>query len=78
VRGHRESHSRRDVVRGGVKLVFVAPMLSTFLAERAYAANYSCYAQGHACVDGGPNNEPCCPGLSCQDPNLDENFTCEP
>jgi hypothetical protein len=71
-------HSRREIVRGGIKLAFVAPTLSTFLAERAYAANYSCYGQGHPCVNGGPDAEPCCPGLTCQDPDTDGNFTCEP
>ena len=53
-------HSRRDVVRTGVKLAFVAPVLSTFFAKDAYAAEYSCYAAGRAC--GGPGQEDCCDG----------------
>jgi len=55
-------HTRRDVVRHGVKLAFVAPVLSTFFARDAYAASYSCYPAGHAC--DAPRNEPCCSG-SC-------------
>lgn len=69
--GHQETVSdpagcsRRDVVRAGIKLAFVAPMVSTFLAEDAMAmgSNHSCYPAGHAC--GGATLEPCCPGLSC-------------
>lgn len=57
--GHQ---SRRDVMRHGVRLAFVAPAISTFLAHEAYAANYSCYPTGHACGTG--HNEPCCTG-SC-------------
>jgi len=52
--------SRRDVVRAGVKLAFVAPVLSTFFARDAYAASYSCYPPLHAC--GGAGQEPCCSG----------------
>ena len=55
------SPGRRDVLSHGVKLAFVAPVLSTFFAKDAYAATYSCYPAGHAC----PGNEPCCNGLSC-------------
>ncbi len=55
-------HSRRDVVRSGVKLAFVAPVLSTFFAKDAYAATYSCYFAGHTC--GGVNQEDCC-GTAC-------------
>ena len=54
-------HSRRDVIRRGSKLAFTAPIISTFYASQAYAANYSCYAEGHSC--GGA--EPCCGDLSC-------------
>ena len=60
--------SRRQVVRHGTKLVFVAPVLSTFFARQAHAqasGNQSCYPTGHVCNDGGPNNEPCCSGGAC-------------
>ncbi|MEK6677059.1 MAG: hypothetical protein AABZ47_15575 [Planctomycetota bacterium] len=53
-----EQPSRRDVIRRGGKLVFVAPLLSTLFAKQAYAAHYSCYNVGHAC----PGVEPCCSG----------------
>lgn len=56
----QSGHSRRDVVRTGVKLAFVAPVLSTFFAKDAYAAEYSCYAAGRAC--GGAGQEDCCDG----------------
>ncbi|MFQ5590147.1 MAG: hypothetical protein ACE5HE_03195 [Phycisphaerae bacterium] len=69
--------SRREVVRQGAKLAFVAPILSTFVAQQAYAA-YSCYPQGHACTNGGGDAEICCPGLTCKDPDVDTNYTCEP
>lgn len=52
--------SRRDVVRQGMKLAFVAPLLSTFFAREAYAVSYSCYPAGHAC----PGIELCC-SASC-------------
>jgi len=56
-------HSRRDVVRQGMKLAFVAPVLSTFFARDAVAAgsNHSCYPDGHACGGGG-QQELCCSG----------------
>ena len=57
----RSLHSRRDLVRHGVKLAFVAPVLSTFFARDVYAANYSCYPTGHACT-AGPDPEDCCNG----------------
>ena len=58
----RQAPSRRDVVGRGVKLAFVAPLLSTFFAADAYAANYSCYLNGHVCTPilGA---EPCCSGM---------------
>lgn len=56
----RRLASRREVMREGAKLAFVAPLLSTFLASQAYAANYSCYPAGGPC-DGG-EGEPCCSG----------------
>lgn len=61
-RPDKSQHSRRDIVRHGVKLAFVAPVISTFFAKDAYAANYSCYATGHAC--DGARNEACC-SASC-------------
>ncbi len=56
-----DRRSRREVVRQGAKLAFVAPLLTTFLAREAQAATklYSCYAPGHAC----PGAEPCCSGI---------------
>ena len=47
--------TRRAVVRGGLRLTFAAPILSTFFAAQAYAGNYSCYADGHQCNDPGPD-----------------------
>jgi len=61
VSGSGCGHSRRDIVRNGVKLAFVAPVLSTFFAKDAYAASYSCYPAGHLC--GGPGQENCCTGV---------------
>ncbi len=55
--------SRRDVVRAGIKLAFVAPVISTFFAQDAMAYVHSCYPVGHACAPGA--QEPCCNGLSC-------------
>ncbi len=55
-------HSRRDVIRRGSKLAFTAPIISTFYASQAYAANYSCYAEGHTCAGA----EPCCSDLYCR------------
>ena len=59
----RSAPTRRDAVRAGLRLAFVPPVLSTFLAREAYAVNYSCYGAGHAC--GGVTNEPCCGTLTC-------------
>ena len=68
---------RRAVVRCGVKLAFVAPVLSTFFAHEARAAasgNQSCYPQGHVCRNNGTDPEPCCDGLTC----TGNPGTCEP
>ncbi|HNQ24676.1 MAG TPA: hypothetical protein PKK06_16460 [Phycisphaerae bacterium] len=58
--------TRRDVMRGGLKLAFVAPVVTTFFAHQAYAAgsNHSCYAVGHDCDLPG-QKESCCPTLVC-------------
>ena len=55
-------HSRREVVRRGVKLAFMAPVISTFFAADAQAAgsNHSCYPTGQAC--NGASEEGCCDG----------------
>lgn len=58
-----ENPTRRALVREGVRLAFVAPIISTFFAREVYAANYSCYLAGHAC--GGARPESCCTGLAC-------------
>lgn len=60
-RPDKSMRSRREVLRHGGKLAFAAPILSTFYASQAYAANYSCYAEGHTCAGA----EPCCEDLSC-------------
>ncbi len=62
-------HSRRAVVREGMKLAFVAPVLTTFFASDAKAAgsNHSCYPVGHECA-GTHIAEGCCPGLNCTGP----------
>lgn len=60
----RRLQSRRDLVRHGVKLAFVAPVISTFFARDVYAANYSCYPTGHACTGpSGTDAENCCSGV---------------
>lgn len=67
---HPQEPTRREVVRKGAKLAFAAPIISTFYASQAYAANYSCYALGHSCVIPNVDNwEPCCPGLNCTGPS---------
>ena len=59
--------SRRDMVRHGVKLAFVAPVMSTFFAGRAYAANYSCYPLDHGCdFDSETKRQACCDALVCK------------
>jgi hypothetical protein len=66
--------TRREVVRRGVRLAFVAPVISTFFARDAYAASYSCYPQGHVCRNDASDPEPCCDTLTCNgNPG-----TCEP
>ena len=57
--------TRREVVRQGIKLAFVAPVISTFFARDAYADNYSCYTQGHVCNNDSSDPEDCCAGLTC-------------
>ena len=77
--------SRRAIVTGGVKLAFVAPVLSTFFASQAYAANYSCYPLGHTCdtVSEGKRQQ-CCGALTCKGPDTlpvdpgDVDGTCQP
>lgn len=51
---------RRDLMRRGVKLAFVAPLVLTFSARDAMAAgsNHSCYPAGQPC----PGEEECCNG----------------
>ncbi len=59
--------SRRDVVSNGVKLAFVTPVVSTFIASRAYAANYSCYPLDHGCdFDSESKRQACCDALVCK------------
>ena len=61
-------HSRRTIVRNGVKLAFVAPVLSTFFASEAYAANYSCYPLAHVCDQvSETKRQQCCGTMTCQD-----------
>lgn len=59
------TRTRREVMRAGVKLAFVAPVITTFAARQALAAGsvQSCYPLGHPC--GGERLEDCCPGLNC-------------
>lgn len=60
--GESRGLTRRELVRRGVKLAFIAPVVTTFFAQEAYAAgsNHSCYPTGHAC--GGGEKEDCCSG----------------
>lgn len=55
--------SRREIIRGGIKLAFIAPVITTFLASeaRAAASRQSCYPTGHVCDLPG-QQEPCCNG----------------
>ena len=77
-------HGRRAIVRGGVKLAFAAPVLSTFFASQAYATNYSCYPEGHTCdYESEEKRQACCGTLVCKDAGGDpvsegESGTCEP
>lgn len=57
--------TRREVVRQGIRLAFIAPVISTFFARDAYADNYSCYQQGQVCNNDNSDPEPCCAGLTC-------------
>ena len=44
-------HTRRDLMRGGVKLVFVVPVISTFFAADAVAGTQvTCRSPGHTCT----------------------------
>ncbi len=52
--------TRREVVRRGVKIAFVAPVISTFFAKDAYATSYSCYPAGQDCT--ASPDEDCCNG----------------
>jgi hypothetical protein len=60
--------TRRDVVLRGMKLVFVAPALSTILASDVYAAasRFSCYPAGHVCSAASLEN--CCNGACSGNP----------
>jgi hypothetical protein len=73
--GGDAGNSRRDVMRKGVRLAFITPVLVTFFAgdARAAGSNHSCYPEGHVC-NTGSDQEPCCPGLSC----TAEPGTCQP
>jgi len=58
--------ARRDLLRRGTKLVFIAPVLMTFSAQQAHAVwtRHSCYKAGRPgapCTAGAA--EPCCSGL---------------
>ncbi len=56
-------HSRRAIVREGVKLAFVAPALATFFAGTAYAGTAkSCLVRGSPCT----TDAQCCNTLECQ------------
>ncbi len=56
---------RREVLKKGIKLAFVAPVISTFFAQDAMAYVHSCYPTGHDCSPSSHNAEPCCNGLIC-------------
>ena len=62
--GKSAGATRRELMRRGVKLAFIAPVVTTFFAQEAYAAgsNHSCYPTGHACDVGGEKEE-CCSGV---------------
>ncbi len=84
-RPRAEGVTRRDIIREGLKVAFVAPVVTTFFARDAVAAgsNHSCYPEGHACSTLG-NAEPCCDGLTCQLTDLmgpqpeDDVYECRP
>ena len=83
---HRtEGITRRDIIREGLKVAFVAPVVTTFFARDALAAgsNHSCYPALHECDKNGIGAEPCCDGLSCQFSHVDidttdDIWTCQP
>lgn len=55
------------MVGSGVKLAFAVPVVSTFVASRAYAANYSCYPLDHGCdFDSEAKRQACCDALVCK------------
>ena len=71
--------SRRELLRGGVtKLIFVAPVISTFFAAGAYASGLSasaafgagdCKNAGYSCtVDGDCCDNDCNAGICQEDP----------
>ncbi len=85
--GHDLLHSRRAVVRHGVKLAFIAPVLTTFFASeaRAFGASFhSCYPEDHACdFYSEQKRQSCCGTLVCKtgggDPVAEgESGTCKP
>lgn len=67
--GAESGTTRRQIMREGARLAFVAPLLSTFLAGQAYAANYSCYPAGHVCGTG-LEQESCCNGACLGSPGV--------
>lgn len=83
---HRaEGLTRRDILREGLKVAFVAPVVTTFFARDALAAgsNHSCYPALHECEQNGSSAEPCCDGLTCQLSHIDvdtleQTWTCQP
>jgi hypothetical protein len=52
-------HTRRDLVGHGVKLAFVAPVISTLLAKDAYAGTAYCSPLGAPCTQ----DSDCCSGI---------------
>jgi hypothetical protein len=59
--GRSAYSTRRELFHHGSKLVFAAPLITTFFAReaRAAASHQSCYPVGHAC----PGAEPCCSAM---------------
>jgi hypothetical protein len=54
-----DGHTRRKVVSHGIKLAFVAPVISTFLAKEAYAGSGYCSPIGANCSQ----DSDCCSGV---------------